>query len=70
MTAGGDLKGGSLVAGDMDLDTSGGNVEVTRLMGNYVRVSAQDRDAAASTSGAVSIGAIYADTLHVSSGGF
>ncbi|BDA50517.1 hypothetical protein COCOBI_16-1930 [Coccomyxa sp. Obi] len=68
-TCGGDLTGGSLVAGDMDLDTSGGNVEARRLMGNYVRVSAESRDAPSSTSGAVSVGAVYADTLHLSSGG-
>ncbi len=56
------------MAGDMDLDTSGGNVEARRVMGNYVRVSAESRDAPSSTSGAVSVGAVYADTLHLSSG--
>lgn len=65
---GGNLKGGSLVAGDVDIDTSGGDVQIGRLMGNDVDVSTQDRGVASAGSGTVSIGAVYADMLHLSSG--
>ncbi len=56
------------MAGDVDLDTSGGDAQIVRLMGNYVQVSTQDRGVATAGSGTASIGAIYADTLQLSSG--
>ena len=56
------------MAGDVDLDTSGGDAQIGRLMGNYVQVSTQDRGVATAGSGTASIGAIYADTLQLSSG--
>ena len=65
---GGDVTGGSLVADDMDLYTSGGNVEARRVMGNFVRVATQASDDPSDPSGAVSVGAIYADRLYLNSG--
>lgn len=58
-----------MVAGDIDIETSRGDISLRRLMGNYVTVSALDRDAPAEPCpGSVSIGAIYADTLSMNAG--
>ena len=66
--AGGSLHGQSLVAGDVDIETGGGAVDVRKLMGTHVHLSTEDDEPASKACGAVSIGAVYADSLHLVTG--
>ena len=68
MPAGGDLSGRSLVAGDVDIETGGGDIDVRKLMGTYVHISTEDTEPASEACGAVKFGAIYADSLHLVTG--
>ena len=52
----------------MDLDTCGGGIAITRLMGSDVRVSAEDTARSAAGAGSVRVGAVYADALALTSG--
>lgn len=67
-SAGGSLHGQSLVAGDVDIETGGGAVDVRKLMGTHVHLSTEDDEPASKACGAVSIGAVYADSLHLVTG--
>ena len=64
------MHGQSLVAGDVDIETGGGAVEVRKLMGTHVHLSTEDDEPASKACGAVSIGAVYADSLHLVTGDF
>lgn len=62
------MDGQSLVAGDVDIETGGGGINIRKLMGTYVHVSSEDTEPASPASGAVRIGAVYADSLHLVTG--
>ncbi len=66
--AGGELSGKSLVAGDADIETGGGDVDVGKLMGTFVHVSTEESEVSNDACGAVKCGAIYADNLHLITG--
>ena len=68
LLAGGDLHGRSLVAGDTDIETGGGDIDVGKLMGTFVHVSTEDAEVHKDACGAVKCGAIYADSLHLITG--
>ncbi len=57
------------MAGGVDIETGGGDIDVRKLMGTYVHVSTEDMEPASEACGAVKFGAIYADTLHLITGG-
>ena len=67
-SAGGELHGRSLVAGDADIETGGGDINVRKLMGNFVHVSSEDAEPASNACGAVNVSAIYADNLPLVTG--
>ena len=66
--AGGSLQGGTLTAGDVDVDTCGGGINIKRLMGSHVQVSGEDTATSAADVGSIRIGAVYANTLVLKSG--
>ncbi|CAL5229303.1 g12603 [Coccomyxa viridis] len=68
-TCGGELSGRSLVAGDADIETGGGDIDIGKLMGTFVHVSTEDTEVSNDACGAVKCGAIYADNLHLITGG-
>ena len=68
LPAGGELRGRSLVAGDADIETGGGDIEIGKLMGTFVHVSTEDSEVSSDSCGAVKCGAIYADNLHLITG--
>ncbi len=68
LLAGGELSGRSLVAGDADIETGGGDIDIGKLMGTFVHVSTEDTEVSNDACGAVKCGAIYADNLHLITG--
>ena len=68
LSAGGQLHGRSLLAGDADIETGGGDVDIGKLMGTFVHVSTEDAEVSNDACGAVQCGAIYADNLHLITG--
>lgn len=68
LPAGGELWGRSLVAGDADIETGGGDIEIGKLMGTFVHVSTEDTEVSNDACGAMKCGAIYADNLHLITG--
>ena len=58
------------MAGDVDIETGGGEVGVRKLMGTHVHLSTEDDEPASKACGAVSIGAVYADSLRLVTGDF
>ena len=67
-SAGGSLRGSSLTADEVDIDTCAGDITIGRLMGNSVAVSSEDTARGASGVGRIHVEAVYAAALHMQSG--